>query len=466
VLTADNTTRGGTVRCEIPGATEKSLFSPATWTAISTDTSNLPSIDTNGDAIGSDKSPEPMEELDVKQTESKIRNDILNQDLSVDSVYVGTSEVVVYYNNDHYWVEANAVGRIARVLMKDAPPNIEKFRIVSLVDDIPVQEYHILRATMERLSTQNGTPAETSQAITANEVPLANPLLDAQSSALFPKFSWAIEPVISEGFFDPDKPLQIGVAAGLSGSVEVFRGLSFNAELDVNIWNDFVTSTFDDSVLPHVRTDYEEYVKHGENGIDNLYGVYRFRLAPNVLALVKGGYLESMFGGAGGEIFWRPEHSRLSFGIDAYEVWQRNFDRRFGFQQYHVFTGHVAVYYESPWYGLNFRVLAGQYLAGDRGLTVEATRQFSTGVEIGAFFTKTNVSAQQFGEGSFDKGIIIRIPLEWALPVSTQTELAFDLRPITRDGGQRLDGDTTLYDDTHRDSYGEFESHIDDVMAQ
>ena len=42
----------------------------------------------------------------------------------------------------------------------------------------------------------------------------------------------------------------------------------------------------------------------------------------------------------------------------------------------------------------------------------ERRSRFSTGVEIGAFVTKTNVSAAQFGEGSFDKGIIIRIPLE------------------------------------------------------
>jgi hypothetical protein len=157
-----------------------------------------------------------------------------------------------------------------------------------------------------------------------------------------------------------------------------------------------------------------------------------------------------MFAGGGGEVLWRPEGSRWAIGADLYEVWQRDFDRLFGLQNYHVMTGHVSLYYASPWYDINFALSAGQYLAGDRGATLEVTRRFSTGVEIGAFVTKTNVPAAQFGEGSFDKGIIIRIPLGWVAPIETQGEFDMDLRPVQRDGGQRLLGDATLYGETGR----------------
>ena len=98
---------------------------------------------------------------------------------------------------------------------------------------------------------------------------------------------------------------------------------------------------------------------------------------------------------------------------------------------------------------------AGQYLAGDRGFTFQMTRRFSTGVEIGAFVTKTNVSASQFGEGSFDKGIIIRLPLGWVAPLETQSQIAIDLRPVQRDGGQALLGDASLYEETRATSEGE-----------
>jgi hypothetical protein len=143
-------------------------------------------------------------------------------------------------------------------------------------------------------------------------------------------------------------------------------------------------------------------------------------------------------------------------GADLYHVWQRNFDRLFGLQRYNVTTGHVTLYYASPFYNLDFQMRAGQYLAGDRGLTFQVTRRFSTGVEVGAFFTKTNISSARFGEGSFDKGIIIRIPLGWVAPINTQNVVALDLRPVQRDGGQALLGDATLFEETRRASESEF----------
>ncbi|HEY6578822.1 MAG TPA: YjbH domain-containing protein, partial [Rhizomicrobium sp.] len=62
-----------------------------------------------------------------------------------------------------------------------------------------------------------------------------------------------------------------------------------------------------------------------------------------------------------------------------------------------------------------------------------------------------------FGEGSFDKGIRIVIPMEWALPLGTTTKFEEDLRPIQRDGGQPLDNDAELYDMTQSSSYGDLE---------
>jgi len=207
--------------------------------------------------------------------------------------------------------------------------------------------------------------------------------------------------------------------------------------------------------LPHVRSDFLKYFSQGKTGIGDLEANYRFRLAPSVFGRVRTGYLESMFAGAGGEILWRPENARWALGADIYEVWQRDFDRLFGLQHYRQTTGQVSLYYDSPWYNLNFQLRAGQYLAGDRGVTFQVTRRFSTGVEIGAFVTKTNVSAAQFGEGSFDKGIIIRIPLGWIAPLETQSLVAMDLRPVQRDGGQTLGGDATLFDETRMTSEGE-----------
>ena len=80
--------------------------------------------------------------------------------------------------------------------------------------------------------------------------------------------------------------------------------------------------------------------------------------------------------------------------------------------------------------------------------TFEARRTFANGFEIAAFVTRTNVSAADFGEGSFDKGLIFRIPFNYFVPKNTRGAYTTLLRSLNRDGGRRLDdfGQNLWYD--------------------
>ena len=82
---------------------------------------------------------------------------------------------------------------------------------------------------------------------------------------------------------------------------------------------------------------------------------------------------------------------------------------------------------------------AGEYLAGDIGSTIELSRTFRSGVKFGAFATLTDVSAQNFGEGSFDKGIFFNIPIYGNL-------INYTWRPLTKDPGAKLIRRNTLHD--------------------
>jgi hypothetical protein len=52
----------------------------------------------------------------------------------------------------------------------------------------------------------------------------------------------------------------------------------------------------------------------------------------------------------------------------------------------------------------------GEYLAGDVGSTIEFSRSFKNGTKFGVFASFTDVTAEQFGEGSFDKGYFLTYP--------------------------------------------------------
>ncbi len=120
-----------------------------------------------------------------------------------------------------------------------------------------------------------------------------------------------------------------------------------------------------------------------------------------------------MFGGVGGEVLWKPVDQSWGLGADLNWVAQRDFDDPFGFDyyDYDVVTGHASLYWDTGYYGLEAQVDAGRYLAGDWGGTVTVTRRFPNGWAVGAYFTLTDVTEEDFGEGSFDKGVFARDPV-------------------------------------------------------
>jgi hypothetical protein len=117
----------------------------------------------------------------------------------------------------------------------------------------------------------------------------------------------------------------------------------------------------------------------------------------------------------------------------------------FGFQDYDIVTGHASVYYDLGG-GYLSQLDVGHYLAGDNGATLSLDREFDNGFRVGAFSTFTDVSFADFGEGSFDKGIRISIPIDWLTGSAIQGGYGTSIRPVLRDGGARLEVRNRLYD--------------------
>ena len=151
-----------------------------------------------------------------------------------------------------------------------------------------------------------------------------------------------------------------------------------------------------------------------------------------------------MFGGIGGEVLYRPFNKRLSLALSADRVKQREYKQRFGFRNYKVNTGHVKLFYELPGNVL-FNSSVGQYLAGDKGITIDLSRKFKSGFSLGIFATKTDLSSEEFGEGTFDKGFYFSIPTELFYTDYRPGNISFGLHPLTKDGGAFLNEHNALY---------------------
>nr|MDA3921142.1 YjbH domain-containing protein [Salinisphaera sp.] len=264
--------------------------------------------------------------------------------------------------------------------------------------------------------------------------------------APFDRFSWNIRPALNQNYGGPDGYLyQILAEASAEFRTDSHGWISSTLGYSVfDNFNNFKYISY--SKLPRVRTYLNEYAKNTNLGVYNLQYTRTARLSKNWFGMGYAGLLERMFGGVGGEVMYRPFNSPVAFGLDANYVRQRGFDTRFDFRNYHTVEGHATMYIDTGVKNILARVSVGRYLAKDFGATIDLSRRFASGVRLGAYATYTSASVNNtYGEGSFNKGIYLSIPLDAFFTKSTPNQLGFNWSPLTRDGGAFLHRRYTLY---------------------
>ncbi|WP_170362948.1 YjbH domain-containing protein [Ruegeria arenilitoris] len=356
----------------------------------------------------------------------------------------GTGDTVqVGVENTTYGQAAQALGRTARVLANEEPAQTEHFDIALMSNGVPLSAVRVNRDDLYELEHD---PDNAWRSFARAEVSDTLPLVQGGIlSDAYPHFSYRFGPYLNFSFFDPDDPLRYEVGAALGLDYTLSPGFTLSTGLRLPILSTLDDSTrVSDSPLPHVRSDWAIYARESNLRIEHMTGEYLWRPGTNLYARTTLGYLETMFGGLSAELLWYPTNSRLALGAEANYAVQRDFDVLFGFQDYSVATGHVSAYYDLPG-EYHAQVDVGRYLAGDYGATFTLDREFNNGFKVGAFFTLTNVSSEEFGEGSFDKGIRLEIPVSWLTGRPSRNKIAQTIRPVLRDGGARLHVRNRLY---------------------
>lgn len=350
--------------------------------------------------------------------------------------------------NPTYGSEPQAIGRAARIMARTLPGTVETFVIVPVVNGMAMSAVTLRRSDLENMEN-----APASALLARTEVTDGFRRAPAEADGLTPAFTWSLGPYLRYSLFDPENPFRADVGAELKAAYRVTPGLVLSGGLSKRLTGNLDQITRrDPSGLPRVRTDYALYASQGDPAIDHLTLTGYARPGPDLYARLSLGYIEQMYAGVSGELLWKPVDSRLALGIEANYVQQRDYDQLFGLRDYNTVTGHVSAYYDFG-NGFHGQLDVGQYLAGDVGATISLDREFANGWRIGAFATLTDVTPEDFGEGSFDKGFRMTIPLGQVRGLPTRRVGDITLRPLTRDGGARLDLNDRLYEqvrDYHR----------------
>lgn len=362
--------------------------------------------------------------------------------LALEYLVIGGDRVELRFRNLRYGSDVIAIGRAARVLARVMPASVETFRLVPVTGSLAKSATTIRRSDLEALEFE---PDASAALLAVSGIGEAGPLPETAlpSTELYPNFRWALGPFFDPSYFDPDQPVRMDVGIELTAAYEPAPGWIVAGTLRHRLAGNVKDGRGSNSVLPRVRTDQTQYAQENTT-LRNLYVARQWRPGTNLYARVTAGYLEKMYGGISTELLWKPVNSRLGLGIEANYVRQRDFDQRLGFRDYSILTGHASAYLELG-RGYLGQIDVGRYLAGDLGATFNLSRTFANGWAVGGFFTLTDVSAADFGEGSFDKGIYFSIPVNWFLGKPTRQAVGLGIRPIQRDGGQRLEVPGRLY---------------------
>ncbi len=365
---------------------------------------------------------------------------LANEGFITDSLIFNGDEMQAIVRQGRFRKAINAIDLASRVLANNSPTNINKISIINIDDGVQTYKASVDRRTLVD-AVLNGPLTE--DKVTFNEPDiLQNEYKVIENDYLYPKFYWSIKPHALGTLQHQIKFYFYQIEALLNTRYQFSRELSLNTDVGIDILNNYDKYVWHipDGKLHHVRQDRRKYLTEGQSGLRRMSLDYIKDITGNIKARMSLGYLEWMYGGVGGEILYLSDSRHWGVGFDAYWVKQRDFDQKFGFQDYDAFTGFMTVYYDLPFYDLRLKGKVGRFLGQDKGVNLDLSRRFKNGARIGGIVSLTNCDPGCVGEGAFNKWIYFSLPMDSFFSNSQSRGRAnYAWSPLTKDAGTQVE---------------------------
>lgn len=386
-------------------------------------------------------------------------------------IYLDTDSITVVGEQTKYRDRNEAHQRAATILANNSDlSQIKEYRLIETHYSQPITETRIDAEKFAQVASFGYLNAKVTDAsqVVVPRLPQGE-LVTRTNKDWLDKLSFDLSPTLVQSFGGSESFYMFNIGVTGNATYKFTDNFEFGGSLYLNLYDNYDKFLYDvppdGTDLKRVRTLIRQYVHDNPVRVDNLQLTWMDNLSDNISYQAYGGYLEMMYGGVGTEFLYRPLNSQWAFGFDINYAKQRDPNSMFGFfsdenqfdpltnrayrVQTGVVTGHATAYYQPEWFpNTLLRVSAGQYLTEDKGVTVDFSKQFDSGIIVGAFATKTNLSADEYGEGSFTKGFYVSIPFDLMTIKSTHSRAFLSWIPLTRDGGQMLGRKYNLFDVT------------------
>lgn len=353
-----------------------------------------------------------------------------------------TGDEMIFYGTQISYTDHNeAIERMSRIIASELPSSIKRYKIVDSVSNIPLLETEVDAEAFIAAARYESLEADVTTTFKRQDPSpkTREEYRPASTSGLF----FNVESFWIQTFGSPEAFFLYQGGAYVNSGYAFNENYSVRGGLKVTLLENFDKFNFnvdnEPVVLPRVRTYVREYVTRSTVTMETAYLHWYDNVAPNFYAQAYAGYLEGMYGGVGGELLYRPVDSTLAFGLDLNYVRQRSYENNVDFFDYKAFTGHASVYWRPKFLpDTELSISVGQFLAKDKGVNIDFAKRFDSGLIVGAYAAITNVSAEDYGEGSFTKGFYISIPFDLLTFEPARGRGKIPWVPISRDGGQKL----------------------------
>jgi hypothetical protein len=376
-----------------------------------------------------------------------LNKSLRDEKIFIQSATLKDAEVSVAIASSRFRNIPRMAGRSAAIISALASEDVERMNIHVMNGDLEIATLNINRNKFDAAKAFKGSPQEVLK-VSLIDSNSNNPLIsdsDFNPRIDFPEFSWTMSPALKHQIGGPEGFYLGQIFWKTDTTIKFRRNLSLYTSFGINLYdtfNDFKNPS--QSNIPHVRSDIQDYLSEGKNNLQRMKLEYMFSPFKDIYMRADLGLIEEMFGGFGGEILYRPIDNNYSLGLSIHRVKQRGYKQRFSFKEYETTTGHASLYYDFPM-GISSQMSIGRYLAGDKGATIDLSRRFTSGFVLGIFATKTELSEEEFGEGSFDKGFYFSIPTSLFYSDFRTGNISFGLHPLTKDGGAFLIQHNSLF---------------------
>ena len=380
------------------------------------------------------------------------------------SVDHDAGELEIAFSQNKHASYVRSIGRVARVLDDISPYNIKSFKIKNLNADQGMYEVEIDRSKLQRYDSKvipgiHLGPSNVSPASYAFEN------YQFQPTTKLPRHFYKIAPMVRSQIGGPDGFYFGNFRMAFKSETLITKNFTLDADFSYGVADNMgELKLASDSILPRVRTEIVQYLKQGRGfTVDSFQANYFSSPGKNIYTKISAGYFEQMFGGVGGEVLYRPFYKPWSVGAELWRVKQRDYDGSFNFLDYQTTTGFINFFYEHPGSQILFKLKGGKFLAKDSGVNLDLSRRFKSGLNMGVYFSLTDISRDEFGEGSFDKGFYFFIPIETFFSNYSSGHTGFGFRPVQRDGAAVLFHSYDLLGITDQASYDHLLRDWDDL---